>query len=1196
MPMLPNTSDVDSKAVNPDSLVLPEADGINSIENKVEAPNFVEKKADFLPTITPPNDFVSKKLDQFGQETYNNRTIDVEFESYLADKEKTLGRKAREVQVQSDKDRFMKMSDDILNSQKEEVSKIESNRKQAMYGVADFAQEAINAGADFKNTARRYFGMSELENIPDLTSNLPEPQNNQERFIRSTTKFMTGLIPTARILKGITGVAGVANAVASSGIYGFLFDDSQTEGLVNTFVKENVDLGPDVLKYLNHQIDDNKFVTRLKNSANYTVDALAFEGIFYGLKMARNLTKGRSEAYKILENGDVELKATSKKTSEPSLFETVVPQNLPKVAGLTTEDIGKKSVKDTIEEQLTAVRKDIQTKYDSKQAANPDRMIQGRSEALKEIEKNPMSLKQLLAIKENQPVNNLVTMQAEMAQEALTRVSDNIMKGVTSGSQDPEIAIYKLTNIASAIEQLSFPRSTSGRSLEAAKFISDMGEADKMDADLLKKMRDVYGKDARMIFDEYKLVKENLTGFPVMDATLNVMRKNIDLEKVWKGVSSARINWILSDPTVHTANVMSNATTMGLRSATEVTAAGISKARTLFGNQYLQRGLKFNESKATVQGYYGGMMKGFKIISDNLAMAASKEPNNFKSLYSRDSNTKYNSAIDKLIENSETANNFDEGTLGKKIAKTLGHIVIGTPVGKMLSWEDDFFKGMHYMAEVNKQLTIKESQIGVHASTIEDAKEASDYTAREMGVVNKIRDNFKNGILDEAIDKAAKDSANYWTFNSELVGEDSITKLLKAGEVSRNESEIVRWFIPFYRTGANIANMSLEYTPVIGGIVKMGNVGGVAGLVRGGVKEDTLIAKQVIGSAIFASAAVAYSLLEDTFGVDFQMSSIKNNKVGLKIGAMETTIDKQTPVFKIFAATKDIMDIANIAGQTDGASAAASAAAALLMEMYSPEQMIQLLGTVSDIANAKSDLDSKFVNMLKMNVLSQVTPYSGAARFIQRDIVGMNKVVHGQEKNEDLLDEMIKRIKHTYLGDDAEIPARRGIFGQEIPYLRTMGYSVSDNAHDMFAGYNLDDPTLKEIMNLTREEVVSNPQNYDSFELNNTTMLSMPGRTIALPTGEAYELSPREYSDYVKFSAGEHPVFKGKTLKSTLDNLVASDKYQKLPPAFRSVAIKDVVELYRKAAKGILLNDHVDIMISGKEALMRLKKEYENVK
>jgi len=337
--------------------------------------------------------------------------------------------------------------------------------------------------------------------------------------------------------------------------------------------------------------------------------------------------------------------------------------------------------------------------------------------------------------------------------------------------------------------------------------------------------------------------------------------------------------------------------------------------------------------------------------------------------------------------------------------------------------------------------------------------------------------------------------------------------------------------------------------------------------------------------------------LEDTFGTDFELSSLKNNKVGLKIGSFQTTLDKQTPLFKIFIATRDIMDISNIAMQSEGAQTAAMGAAALLMEMYSPEQMIQTLGTLSDLSNGTAqDVPGKLENMLKMNILSQVTPYSGAARFVNRDIRGMNKVIQGQERGEDLLDEMIKRMKHTYLGDDAEIPARRGIFGQEIPYLRTMGYAVSDNAHDMLAGYDINEPVVQELFRLTREDVMANPNNYDEYDLNNTTILKMPPRSITLPTGENYELTPKEFSDYVKISAGDHPSFKGRTLKSTMENYIKTEQYQNLPDSFKTTALRDIVNLYRKAAKGILIQDNIDIMIESREALMRLKKEYSNVK
>lgn len=1201
--MLPNSSDIDTKQVNPESTTLPDNSGINTIEKKVESVNYVQPAQDMLPEITPPSDFVSKKINQFGEEINKNKTIDVEFENYLANKQKQLAPKVRQKQIEEDKTRFLKISDDLFKTRTEEINNLESARKQALYGIADFAQTAVSSAIEFRNVARKYFGMSETQNIPDFASQLPEPKTDGERFVRSATKFMAGMIPISRGLQAATGVAGIANSVASSGIYGFLFDDNQTDGLVNDFVKDNFDIAPDILSYMNHEIDDSKFVTRLKNSANYMVDDVAFEGVFYALKTARNLSKGRQQAYKILENGDVEVKAKNKKTSEASLFETVVPEKMPKVAGLTTEDINKKSIKDTIEEKLAQARKEIKAKYELKQDANLDRMTMGRQEALAQIEANPMSLKDLLSIKENAPVNNLVVMQAEIAQNTLSKVADDIMDGVTKGTQDPNIALYKLSNIAEAMDKLSFPRSNAGRALESSKFISSLENVDKLNTQQIKRLNDVFGNDAKAIVNEYKLAKEKLTGFPIADAITNSLRKNIDLKKTWQYVSSARINWILSDPTIHMANVLSNTSTMGLRSATELTAAGVTKARSLLGNKYLLMGVDANESRSTIQGYLGGMGKGFSIIKENIGIALSKVSNDmpsaieYKSIYSRDSNTKYNEGIDKLINDADIANNFNDATPAKQAIQILGHVVAGTPVGKMLSWEDDFFKGMHYAAEVNKQLVMKENQIARQASQIADAEEAAKYTQAEMAKINAVRNNFKNGILDEEIDETAKAAANYWTFNSELVGEDALTKALKWGGDFRAIHPALHWFVPFYRTGANIANMSMEYTPVIGGLMKMSNVGGLSGLARGGKEADTFIAKQVIGSMILTMGALAYSQLEDTFGVDFQISSLKNNKVGLKIGNFETSLDKQTPILKIFIAARDIMDIANISGDPEGASQAAKAAAALMVEMYSPDQLVQILGTVSDLSNPQNaDISQQFQNMIKMNVVSQITPYSGAARFINRDIKGMDKVSIGQERGDDLVSEMLKRIKHTYLGDDANIPKRLGLFGQEIPYLRTFGYQVSDNAHDMLAGYGQNDPVVQELFSLTREDVMSNPDNYDQFELNNTTILKMPPRNITLPTGEDYKLTPKEYHDYVKFSAGEHPAFAGKNLKTTLDKFITSKKYQSLPSKFKAEAIKDIVSLYRKAAKGIIINDNVDIMLEAKASLARLVKEYQDVK
>ena len=843
---------------------------------------------------------------------------------------------------------------------------------------------------------------------------------------------------------------------------------------------------------------------------------------------------------------------------------------------------------------------DIEGKYIMKQNAVPDRMTQGRLEALKEIRKNPMSLEQLLNIPENAPINNQTVMQAEIASEGLKSYGKDLVKSALEGKTDKSIALYKLSNIADKMDQLTFPRSTAGRALESAKFVSSLDILDgnkKLPIETIKKMSDVFGNDAERIFEEVRLSDENLSGFPVVDATLSAMRKNIDPKKIYKYINTARINWILSDPSIHGANILANTMTIPLRTGTDAVARGVTLGRGIFGDQYLAKGIQEGEVRATVQGYMQGMGTSIKIISDNIGTALSKEQNKqYKSIYSRDSNTKYNKAIDELIDNSDVANNFEQATLGKQLAQTLGHLVAGTPVGKMLSWEDDVFKGIHYSATVNKELAIMESNMNRMAAQAETPEMAQAIRENKMAEIISIREDFKNGVVNDTIDDKAKSDANYWTFNNEIVGQDAVSKALFAGEKFTQQMPLLKWFVPFYRTGANIANMSLEYTPVLGGIAKMGNVGGVAGLLRGGAEADKFIAKQVIGAGVMATTAIALSKMDEWFGVDFQLGSHKDTKVGIKIGDFETTVDKQNIVFKLMVASRDIMDIANIANEDKGAGAAAQASAAMLADMYSPTQLVQVMGMMSDLSNSnKNDIPTKLKTMLEMNIASQVSPYSGMAKFTQRDIVGMNKPNIGQENDETLLDEMIKRIKHTYLGNDADIPARRGLFGQEIPYLRTFGYQVSDKAHDLFYGSSMSDPTIAELMKLTKEDVMSNPQNYDSFELNNTTFLDMPKNSIILPTGEEYKLTPIEYSQYVQYAAGDHPAFKGNTLKLVLDKYIGSEDYRKLPYKFRVTSIKKLVNLYRKAAKGLILRDDPTVTIEAKRSMQNLQQEFINI-
>ena len=114
MPQLPNSPDVNTKEVTPlTNPNLPDDVGLNAISKEVSAPNFVEHKVDLLPLVTPPTDFVSQKLDQFGQKINEDKNIDPEFERWFAQQSPKVDPAIKQKELSDKTAKYSKIIDDL---------------------------------------------------------------------------------------------------------------------------------------------------------------------------------------------------------------------------------------------------------------------------------------------------------------------------------------------------------------------------------------------------------------------------------------------------------------------------------------------------------------------------------------------------------------------------------------------------------------------------------------------------------------------------------------------------------------------------------------------------------------------------------------------------------------------------------------------------------------------------------------------------------------------------------------------------------------------------------------------------------------------------------------------------------------------------------------------------------------------------
>lgn len=1177
------------------------------IQAKAESVNYVEARPAVGLAPSAPITPLSDKIKTIGDSRMAARKLDPDFENWKnqallpSEEEVNTLRQLKQMKVS----KWDQIVSDATAQTEKDMKTVEKTTaaprtfaKEAVFGVLDAANRGTQALIDLHNAGANFFGVESLDQLPDLAEVLPEPTNEGEAFVRSSARFLTGFLPISRGVKALAGVGGVVNSAVSSGLTGFIFDDEKTDGVVAEFLKDNVSISEPVLKYLNHEIDDSQFQTRLKNAANYAVDDLLFEGLFAGFRALKYKSAAQEGAYRILDNGDIEVKAEKLSDTDVPSIESF------KIAGLTTEESSKKPLSDILKEKYV----DAEQAFRLQQEAKPDRKRISREQSMKAVTSSPEDMASLInrLSQENVPVNQEDVLKATLAQKALMDTADEVIGRFQKGELNEVVAFRQLDGISNMITTLSNPRSTAGRALEITKQAYEIMGDEKFNSAAYKKMRDLYGRDMRTVLEEIRLNKEVMTGFSPVDSLVSAKRKvGGNVKKIAQFMQAARINWILSDPTIHAVNVLSNTANLGLRAGTQQVAEGISLGKSLvYGNKYKARGVQSGEAVAMMRGYIKGMLDVASKINQNIGVLVEDKSlysPRYKSLFEKDSNNKYIKELPFLEEESAVANNFADAPLHMKFGTVVKDLVGGTPVGKLLSWEDDAFKGVVYASELEKELHVLQEISRRKVSEMQTSgipkEEVDAFVKSETDKFAKLREDMAKGIIPSDIEEKAIEAANVWTYNNINKDPDIVSRGLRASGEFINNMPFMKWFVPFFNTGSNILNQGVEYTPVLGALVKSGNFGGAAGLLRGGKEADVFLAKQAIGGVVAASAAMFIANMEEQYGEEFSITSIKENKGGIKIGDTEIPLDKQNPILKLIIASRDVMDIANVAESDEGAGAAANALVTVLAEMYSPEQLINVLGAFGELNKAgREELPIVFQNMVKNNILSSVAPYSGAARFVNRDILGMDKPEFGSDTPgfAGVVDEMMGRIKFTYLGNDTELPKKRGLFGQEIPYLRSFGFAVTNSAHSLFAGYSQDDMVVKELMNLSREDIIANPANYDSYILNDTAIFDMPSKSITLPTGskygELYKLSPSQYSEYVKYSA-DLGIQGVPTLKSALERVISSEEYQGIPNQFKIAQIKRIIGLYRKAAKAKIIADDPAILDEARATAMQILQE-----
>jgi hypothetical protein len=408
----------------------------------------------------------------------------------------------------------------------------------------------------------------------------------------------------------------------------------------------------------------------------------------------------------------------------------------------------------------------------------------------------------------------------------------------------------------------------------------------------------------------------------------------------------------------------------------------------------------------------------------------------------------------------------------------------------------------------------------------------------------------------------------------------------------RNSIPLGRAIIPMFRTTAN----EIEYIAVHSPLALMSpNVR--AAISRGGAEGSLAVAKiatGMTGLGVMTYLAATGSITGEVPQNKDTAKALQEEHTGrqpnsLHVGDTYISLDK----FGVLAAPMRlgamIADIKNFVSEGEYQHLIVSAGSALA-DAFTPETFVSGLSQLMKVAATASNPNASSQDVAEMNnTLVQFTTRFQPLGGIQNDIAkvmdpakpytGVYKTGHGALDNFMNSVATLYKSRTPFLSKD--VPADRNLFGDAI--LNPVGFGpdlISPLAMRQGEGSDVADQ-LRVMANYTEHLRAVEP---DMAPLD----IKMPSRNIPnIHDQMPFELTPKEYEEYVIASAGRDPKtgenLHGPNLKESLAKVVLGDGFKAAFDKYKgnniiatkalNASVKDVITGYRKMGIGYMLNN-----------------------
>lgn len=613
---------------------------------------------------------------------------------------------------------------------------------------------------------------------------------------------------------------------------------------------------------------------------------------------------------------------------------------------------------------------DIQTLIDKVAEADAPNINQARRQKInnEELPKLAddlgMSVEDLLARKEGQAFNAEQILAARKILVASAENLINLAKRAANGS-DVEIAVFR----RAMAQHRAIQNQVSGMTAEAGRALQQFNVVAKSGAEQAKAIEEMLSASGgrEMSQTMAKMISE-IDDPRVMGKAIKDMNKATTMDMLYE----AWINGLLSSPTTHMVNIMSNM-------VTTILAVGERHVASMIG-----KNIEAGEATAQMVGMLEGSIDGLRLAWHTIKTG---EP--------QDVLEKVEVAQRVAI----SAENLNASGMAGRFVDFIGAFV--RLPGRMLSAGDAFFKSVGYRMELHAL---------AHRKAMREGLKGEEYAKRKVEIMENPPKNIR---------MAAVDASRYQTFTNEL-GDFG-----KGLERIRNSSGIARVVVPFLRTPVNIMSYAFERTPLAPLRKQFRD-----DVKKGGPERDMALAKMITGSTIMATAGMmaASGHITGAGPVDRKMKNLMRangwQPYSIKVGDKYYAYNRLDPVGALIGLAADVTEIT---GQTTDAGADEIAAAAVLSVVQNMASKTYMSG-VMDMFDAlfSSSTDPEAKNWKLNNYIQRLggSAVPAMVTAIERQLSPEMSATYS----------ILDTIKSRIPGYSKDLPPRRNMFG-DIIYL-----------------------------------------------------------------------------------------------------------------------------------------------------------------